>query len=129
MTKAFFAGSDATGQVNPWVTDGTPAGTSELASGGSGIFAGVGTPDFTILGGTTLFAGADQFGAVGLWVTDGTSAGTSELLVPGEAGGTAFDDLFVGGSNPHFTVLGSRALFVGDDPSVQPSLWVTDGTR
>jgi ELWxxDGT repeat protein len=127
MTKAVFAGFDLTGQLNPWVTDGTPAGTSELAMGG--LFAGVATPDFTVLGGTTLFAGATTggFGAIGLWVTDGTPAGTSELTVPGQAGG-ALDDLFVGGFDPNFTVLGSKAVFVGVDASVHTNLWVTDGT-
>jgi ELWxxDGT repeat protein len=128
MTKAVFAGFDANGELNPWVTDGTAARTSELVPNGTGLFAGVNTPDFNVLGGTTLFAGASGFGAIGLWVTDGTSGGTSELSVPGQAGGAALDDLFVGGFDPDFTVLGNKALFVGVDASVHTNLWVTDGT-
>ena len=110
MTNAVFAGFDASGQLDPWVTDGTPARTSELVASGTGLFAGVTTPDFTVLGNTILFAGASGFGAVGLWVTNGTPAGTTELSIPGSAGGT---DIFVGGFDPDFTVLGSKALFVG----------------
>ena len=125
MTNAVFAGFDASGELDPWVTDGTPARTSELVASGTGLFAGVTTPDFTVLGNTILFAGASGFGAVGLWVTNGTPAGTTELRIPGSAGGT---DIFVGGFDPDFTVLGSKALFVGVDASVHTNLWVTDGT-
>jgi ELWxxDGT repeat protein len=107
--------------------NGRNPGRDERA--GYGWAVRVATPDFTVLGGTTLFAGATTggFGAIGLWVTDGTPAGTSELTVPGQAGG-ALDDLFVGGFDPNFTVLGSKAVFVGVDASVHTNLWVTDGT-
>jgi ELWxxDGT repeat protein len=80
-----------------------------------------------VLGSKVLFAGADGGGHANLWITDGTSAGTSELTVArGYAGGLfgrnpGFDE-------PGFTVFGNRVLFVGDDVSGNPNLWVTDGT-
>src|SRR5262249_55676845 len=55
--RALFAGTDASGDVNAWVTDGTSAGTSELTIAGSypaGLFRETGIfpafPNFTALG-------------------------------------------------------------------------------
>jgi ELWxxDGT repeat protein len=62
---------------------------------------------------------------LGLWVTDGTSAGTDELTVAGANAKGLFSAL--PGANPHFTVLGGKALFVGLDAKSQFGLWVTDG--
>jgi ELWxxDGT repeat protein len=88
--KALFAGFDANGHVNLWVTDGTLAGTSELIVAGadpSGLFYNNGAsalnPNFTVTGGKALFSGFDVAGHVNLWVTDGTAAGTSELTAAG----------------------------------------------
>ena len=82
-SKVLFAGEDANGHVNLWETDGTSAGTSELAVGGapsSGLLSGA-DHDFTVLGSKVLFQGGGP--DFGLWITDGTAAGTSELTVAG----------------------------------------------
>ncbi len=115
-SKVLFAGLDSAGRSNLWVTDGTLAGTSELAVQGAGAAHGlldVLEPDFTVLGNKALFYGSDNIptSGFGLWATDGTAAGTSELV-----GG------FVGGITD-ITVFGSEALFSGND-----QLSVTDGT-
>jgi ELWxxDGT repeat protein len=63
MTKAVFAGYDSSGHYNLWVTDGTPAGTSELSAIGA-YSAGLAQdiyPDFTALGGEILFEGIGSF--------------------------------------------------------------------
>ena len=129
--KALFAGFDVNGSNNLWVTDGTSAGTSELAVAGGwsgGLFGStLVTIDLTVFGKRALFAGYDAKLYDTLWVTDGTSAGTSELVV---AGATPGYGLFGGGGDygPEFTVLGGKALFQGGGANYHVNLWVTDGT-
>jgi ELWxxDGT repeat protein len=126
-SKVLFEGFDAAGSLNPWITDGTSAGTQELTAPGadqSGLFCSCGgasfSAAFTVLGKTALFAGRDAGGNVNLWVTDGTSAGTSQLKVAGA---------YRKGLNPqNFYVLGNHVLFNGRDESGNPQLWTTDGT-
>jgi len=91
--KALFVGEDASGKISLWTTDGTGAGTSELAAAGgyrNGLFYNFAAPDFTVLGGKALFAGQDATGNPNLWVTDGTSAETKELAVAGVNSGGLF---------------------------------------
>jgi ELWxxDGT repeat protein len=123
--KVLFQGYDASGKDGLWVTDGTSAGTSELtvtgASSNGLLFSN--NPEFTVLGGQALFEGWDASGNVNVWVTDGTLAGTHELTVAG----TWFRGL-LSGSDPGFTVLGSKVLFSGRDAAGNFNPWVTDGT-
>src|SRR5207248_1961917 len=135
--KVLFAGQDATGNPNLWVTDGTSAGTKELAVAGANsgglfslnFFPSGFSPGFTVLGTRALFEGYDASGVDGLWVTDGTSAGTRELAVAGANSGGLFDlNFFSSGFSPGFTVLGTMALFEGYDANGVDGLWVTDGT-
>ena len=122
MTKAVFAGYDSSGHYNLWVTDGTPAGTSELSPIGAysaGLFQDI-YPDFTALGGEILFEGFGSFLGTGslpfLWVTDGTSGGTNE--------NTLFEPV-----NPDFTVLGAKVIFEADFLTTgYVGLCVSDGT-
>ena len=128
-TKALFQGIDASNRFELWVSDGTSGGTIELTPAGAnsiGLFGDIGllSPDFTPLGGKLLIQGSDVSGRLGLWVTDGTSAGTSELAVAGADS----DRLSSGEIFPDFTVVGNKALFMGEDPRGFNSLWVTDGT-
>jgi ELWxxDGT repeat protein len=130
-SRVVFDGADASGRNNLWVTDGTPAGTSELTVVGAnsrGLFAGGGAATYISAFGTkALFKGADASGRLGLWVTDGTSAGTSELNVVGANSRGLF---YTGAVNffPDLTVLGGKALFAGFDATGHVNLWVTDGT-
>jgi ELWxxDGT repeat protein len=89
----FYAYDDSAGR-EPWVTDGTPAGTFRLAD----INPGTGSSNTDATGdnagfvqvGTQMFFSADD-GTTGreLWVTDGTSAGTRLVteIVAGSGGG------------------------------------------
>jgi hypothetical protein len=104
------------------VTDGTSAGTSELAVAGSfagGLFSDVNTPDLTVLAGKAVFVGEDASGDISLWTTDATGAGTSELTV---AGSNA-KGLFFNVTAPDFTVLGNKVLFAGQDATGNSNLW------
>ena len=102
-TLAMFAGYDTSGNTNLWITDGTPAGRSELAVAGACSYGGLPPPDLTTLsplvdarslrlnglrGNVTMtsravFSGLDARDHINLWVTDGTAAGTSELTPAG----------------------------------------------
>ena len=130
--KVLFAGQDASGHPNLWVSDGTAAGTAELVVAGANpgglfslnFFPSGFSPGFTVLGTRALFEGYDASGIDGLWVTDGTAAGFRELNVAGSLA----DGLFVDVNAPDLTVFAGKALFVGEDTSGDISLWTTDGT-
>ncbi len=119
--KVWFGGVDAAGYTGLWVTDGTTAGTHEIAVIGT-YFSGLFLSDLTVFNNEMLFNGTDAGGKQGLWVTDGTTAGTHEVIVNGAYSG--------GRLNPSdFTVLNKHeVLFNGFDAADTPGLWETDGT-
>jgi Bacterial Ig-like domain/RTX calcium-binding nonapeptide repeat (4 copies) len=125
--KAVFVSRNLGGYPDLAVTNGTPAGTSELtipSAFSNGLFAANLPPDFVVLGAKALFQGYDLSGHVGLWVTDGTAADTSELSVK-------LSNAYSGGlldGAPNFAVFGSEVLFDGVDKSGNLTLWVTNGT-
>ncbi len=111
--RAVFSASagDGGGSVL-WVSDGTSAGTRQIAvPGGITLSAATG---LIMLGGSVLFAGVTASGQSGLWVTDGSDAGTREL--------GAFAAI------ASLTLFGSKVAFTALDPQGHPSLYVTDGT-
>jgi ELWxxDGT repeat protein len=114
-SKVLFAGRGTGGSTGLWVTDGSPAGTSELTVARLTLAS---RPDFTALGGKVLFTDS-----AALWVTDATVAGTGELRVNG-----AYSLGLFNGFDPAFAILGKRALLAGFDASHHRNLWVTDGT-
>lgn len=123
--KLFFEAENATGNVEPWITDGTAAGTSQLLDinvGAAGSY-----PTFVTPFGSKLLFSANEATATTphgreLWITDGTTAGTSLVkdIAPG-----------ISGSLPQsITDLGTGlAVFSASDSSnIGRELWVTDGT-
>jgi ELWxxDGT repeat protein len=104
----------------PWITDGTPAGTALLAdtcprscSGGSGVVY------------PRTGSGAVFFQAAGtLWVTDGTAAGTRQY----SDGGVAIST-----DPPQLVQLGDRVYFSAETADYSsptyygPELWTSDG--
>lgn len=101
--KAVFLASGSGGN-RPYVTDGTAAGTIQLAP-----IVGV-QGNYVIAGNLAYFGTANQ-----LWRTDGTVAGTFAV---------AHTPFFVLNLYSSFTVHGTSAYFVGTDGEA----WVTDGT-
>src|SRR5690348_7249429 len=87
--ELLFGGFDASGDVGLWVTDGTAAGTRELAVAGAlataqyPFLGGLNPSDSTVYNGYVFFAGVDAHARAGLWETNGTAAGTHELAVAG----------------------------------------------
>ncbi len=128
-SQVLFDGTDAAGNDNLWVPDGTAAGTYELTgiSGANpfGLFYAVEYPDFKVFAGEVLFDATDAAGNNGLWVTNGTPGGTHELT---GINGASADGIFSSVANPNFTVINGKVLFVGTDAAGHNGLWVTDGT-
>ena len=96
--------------VEPWISDGTTAGTVQLGDFAPGPDWSTPVDSFAV-GGTTLLGSG-----YGLWSTDGTPAGTVQIL-PGviqSAGG-------------FLSALGT-VLFTAQDPAAGTELWKTDGT-
>jgi ELWxxDGT repeat protein len=151
--KVLFSAADAANNQGLWVTDGTAAGTSELApingamtvgSPGSDVLGSGG--NMAVLGNMVLFRGNDQQDTPGsLWVTDGTAGGTSEIGGQGNAGISGSPNGFTGqftseaahGMYPtDLTTFNGKVVFAAFDDQLDnagyyvPSfgLWVSDGT-
>jgi hypothetical protein len=104
-------------QIDLFVSDGTPAGTTQL------IWTGSSAERFVTLGNKVLFEASNTSNKPGLWVTDGTSAGTMEISVPN----AYFNGIF-SGVNFQGAVVGGEVVFSGTDNLGVQDLWVTDGT-
>jgi FG-GAP-like repeat len=119
-----FNGTDSSGQLGLWETDGTAAGTHELTGipGAQTTGSGLYPSDLTVLNGHVMFGGVDSSGQLGLWETDGTAAGTHELtgIVGAQTKGSGL-------SPSDLTVLNGQVLFSGVDSSGHTGLWTTDG--
>ncbi len=142
-SRLLFFADDGTHGNEPWVTDGTAAGTALLAdlrpgSAGSYLFSEAFRPDHPRVAGGRLYFRA--FGAEGnleVWSSDGTAAGTAQLAEINTQS-SAFQPLFLGrlwGPRPFGAIgasgtsgEGGRLLFPADDGVTGPDPWVTDGT-
>ena len=97
-----------------WKTDGTVAGTSQVAT-----FSGL--LDQLLPAGSTLYFEADDGTHYGLWTTDGTTAGTRFL--------SDVAPEFSIGQPPHTALLNGTLIFPGFETGApSPQLWATDGT-
>lgn len=114
-TKAVYS---STTDETPWVTDGTLAGTIQLASDISFVNA-LGSTAF--LNGKLIFSGSTAATGTELFITDGTPAGT-----------TLLKDIYAGptGSDPDFdaVVLNGFLYFIAATAAEGRELWRTDGT-
>ena len=119
--KLFFNGSGTnTFLAGLWVSDGTNAGTHELAVAGASA-DGLQPSNMVSFNNEVYFNGLDSTSPTNLqrlWVSDGTVAGTTELIVPS----------YQGEVNPtHLTVAGGKLYFRGLDNN-ENGLYVSDGT-
>jgi ELWxxDGT repeat protein len=125
--RLFFEGLTAGSNWEPWVSDGTAAGTrliTEIIPGPKGSLSTNNIFGGTAFGDGILFVASDDVHGRELWFTDGSAAGTRMVrdLIPGSAG--TWDQ-----SLPSFVTLGGRAYFVATDAAHGNELWVTDGTE
>jgi ELWxxDGT repeat protein len=105
-----------------WVSDGTAAGTTELADinpGNAGPYSDT-SGQMVALGGTLYFANDDPTHGVELWQSDGSVAGTRLFLDlnPGPAGS------FPG----NMAVVGSTLYFSATTAAGSSTLWSSNGT-
>jgi ELWxxDGT repeat protein len=116
-----FSASSGSGR-EPWVSDGTVAGTlalGDLAPGAANSLQLL-QERFVTAGNLTYFAANDGVHGDELWATDGTPAGT-RLVLDIHAGGF--------GSFPtQLVAVGDRVYFAADDGIHGSELWVSDGT-
>ena len=125
--QVLFVGRYGQTNYGLWTTDGTGAGTVQLANisgaNAAGIFTQAISPDFTVYNGEVLFNGRDNAATPlqSLWTTNGTAAGTQEVTGINGAAST--------GVNPtDMTVFNGSVLFNGADTAGHLGLWVTNGT-
>lgn len=119
----FSAGNQADG-LEPWISDGTTAGTMMLKNIGlikdlQGMGGGSDPGEFTVAGNQLFFSATDNEHGNELWVTDGTEAGTKLV-----------SDIFPGstGSNPHDLAAFDGRLVYGADGLFGDEPWISDGT-
>jgi ELWxxDGT repeat protein len=121
--RLFFSGTDGQKGFEPWVTDGTAAGTRllrDICPGACGSFPFVPTP----LGNRVLFVaftGEEGRDGQEIWRTDGTTAGT--VRVTDFASSHPFEH------DTSTAVVSGAVLFAAADGPHGSELWRTDGTR
>ncbi len=118
--KLFFRGYDSTHGGEPWVSDGTQAGTKLLKD----IRPGKGSGYFyypCVVGNTLFFRSNDGTKGYELWKTDGTAAGTVMVKDIHPGAGSSYAS--------QITAIGSRhAVFAATDGIHGTELWKSDGT-
>ncbi len=126
-----FFGDDGTHGVEPWITDGTAAGTAMLKdiSPGAGWGAGRGFSGIAVVGATAFFQGTTTTPASELWKTDGTAAGTVEVTAAEQLTSSfhIYGDL-PNGNLRSFGGSGGKLIFDADDGLSGSDPWITDGT-
>lgn len=123
--RLFFVTQSASTGAALWVSDGTAAGTTRLASiqpaqlvHGLGSYLAPG--QFAAFNGLLYFANSDRAHGMELWQSDGSVAGTHIVgdLVPGRAG-----------SYPgKLTETGGTLYFSGATAGGRSAVWASDGT-
>ena len=115
---AIFMASDGANGTEPWITDGTTAGTHLLKDINPGP-APSNALFFTVVNGNIYFGASDGTNGFELWMSDGTTAGTNMLK----------DINPTGGSSPtRFTKFKDKIYFQASDGASGLEPWYTDGT-
>ncbi|MEZ5966145.1 MAG: hypothetical protein R3F56_20075 [Planctomycetota bacterium] len=115
--RALF-GATAPGQsdIELWISDGTAAGTAQVAD----LLPGNSSNpyDFVRVGARVFFSAMDAQNRRQLWVSDGTAAGTRlTRAVQATSAGVRV-----------LAAAGDRVVFLADDGVIGPALWASDGT-
>lgn len=119
--KVYFQNDNDTAGTEPWVSDGTAAGT-HMIKDVQPTSLGSDPRWFTEYHGKVYFKAQTLSEGAELWVTDGTDAGTHIVkdINPGTASSYH--------SNYHFTTYNDRLYFYADDGVHGFEIWSTDGT-
>lgn len=119
--RLYFVGSDDFQELNPWVSDGTAAGTRQV---GEGEYPNNREASYSAsLNGSIYFVDKDpsfQGYVDAIYRTDGTMEGTT-MVVPATVDKMEIDFR-------ESTAVGNRLFFRGVNASTGGELWATDGT-
>jgi ELWxxDGT repeat protein len=123
--RLFFRADDGEHGIEPWVSDGTAAGThliKDLVSPSPGSSIGDSTPfGFTFFqGGVVFVTNASPADSAKLWTTDGTEAGTRPLVDLGPS--LLYYD------TPLFSFGNALYFALADGSAFNTALWRSDGT-
>ncbi|MFL6201851.1 MAG: ELWxxDGT repeat protein [Thermoanaerobaculia bacterium] len=116
----FFQATDGISGVELWKSDGTEAGTQQVADVVPGDGSSV-PSEITPLGGSVLFDASSSSSYNELWISDGTAAGTSLVkdLDPSSSSGGGPQNLIPFGGQVFFSASSSN----------DNKLWKSDGTE
>lgn len=130
--KIFFAAGDSAHGYEPWVSDGTTAGTQMLKDIYPGTTGGMffgntyaEQNSHIVYNNEFYFIASDAIHEFELWKSDGTENGTimvKDINPFGSMVGSNFNDY------PYFCILNGMLFFEADDGSHGSELWKTDGT-
>lgn len=125
--RALLVAEDFVHSIEPWVTDGTAAGTRVLEMAPGLAMSYVAGPFLPLGDGRALYSGGDAIHGTELWVTDGTAAGTHLVqdINPGASGGYPGSYHLPSGM---ISLGDGRALFSAEDGFHGRELWISDGT-
>ena len=125
--KAFLSGWDNSAWLEPWISDGTEAGTQRIKDINQqpsihGLQPNMASLPYNmaVINGKAIFSANDGIHGRELWLSDGTEAGTQLLtdLNPGP----------IGSSPWAITSFGSFAIFAASNGPNGVEVWRTDGT-
>jgi uncharacterized repeat protein (TIGR01451 family) len=128
--KLLFPGFTGAAGAELWRTDGTAAGTAQVADLAAGTASGS-PAGLTVAGSIVYFSAVTSAAGRELWKSDGTAAGTSLVkdIQSGSGSGVTVaynnDDVEVG---QRWAALGSKVVFQADDGVAGGEPWVSDGT-
>ncbi|MBK8595887.1 MAG: hypothetical protein IPN83_09925 [Holophagales bacterium] len=120
--RIVFWADDGVHGFEPWVTDGTFAGTSLVKDINPGLAESSIRAGTATLGSTLYFRASDGVHGSELWKTDGTGPGTTLVrdIVQGFIGSTTTETI---------GAAGHEVFFVADDQASGRELWRTNGTE
>ena len=122
----FFSGTDAAGNSNLYVSDGTAGGTHAITAANTGS-SGLTPDEIVSANGKAFFSGIDASGSSDLWVSDGTAAGTHALNVA-NVDTQNISNLGAGLNPSNITLANGQIFFAGTDSTGERGLWKSDGT-
>ncbi|REK09506.1 MAG: hypothetical protein DWQ36_06500 [Acidobacteria bacterium] len=117
--RLVFAQATAAEGLEPWITDGSAAGTFRLVDHLPGPESG--RPNRLTTVGGQVFWFADDPGGPALWTTDGSTSGTRRVRGFDSVGADHF-------RRPPLGALADRAVFPAEEDGSGLEPWISDGT-